>query len=214
MVWLRETEEVQDEMIEMKVESESMKQIPKVTFHDLITQKQFKTPLIIVLVVMMSQQLSGINAVIFYSTSIFTTAGLAGDKAQYATLGMTTINVIMTVVSVFLIERLGRRTLLISGLFGCGLCTLILTICLIFKEASSFLSYISILAVYVYIISFASGLGSIPWFYVSELFEAGPRAMAATIAVAVNWSANISVGFGFENIEVSSLTNNLIYLIN
>ncbi len=199
---MRGTIEVHDEMDDMRSESESMKLVPKVTLHELWYNSMLRQPLFISLVVMLSQQFSGINAVIFFSTDIFEKAGLDKSAALYATMGMGVINVLMTIVSLVLVEKSGRRTLLLMGLGGMFFTTIILTICLAFKDSFHFLSYVSILAVYVFVIMFASGPGSIPWFLVTELFGVGARAIATSIAVSVNWTANFIVGLAFLPLQV------------
>ncbi|XP_076320382.1 solute carrier family 2, facilitated glucose transporter member 1-like isoform X1 [Tachypleus tridentatus] len=197
LTWLRGTPEVHDEMEEMKTEYEASKLIPKVTLREMWTNPWLRTPLLISIIVMLSQQLSGINAVIFFSTQIFESAGLNKQTAVYATMAMGTINVLMTIVSLVLIERAGRRTLHLIGLGGMAVITLLLTICLIFKDSASWLSYLSIVLVIGFVVMFATGPGSIPWFLVGELFGQGARAIATSIAVAVNWSANFVVGLSF-----------------
>ena len=96
----------------------------------------------------LAQQLSGINAAIFFSTSIFTEAGLDEHAAQSATLGMGAMNVAMTVISLILIEKAGRKTLMITGLVIMLLTTVMLLICLLVavstferSEARFFLAY-------------------------------------------------------------------------
>ncbi len=199
---MRGTIEVHDEMDDMRSEYESMKLVPKVTLHELWYNSMLRQPLFISLVVMLSQQFSGINAVIFFSTDIFEKAGLDKSAALYATMGMGVINVLMTIVSLILVEKSGRRTLLLTGLAGMFATTIILTICLALKDSWHFLSYVSILSVYVFVIMFASGPGSIPWFLVTELFGVGARAIATSIAVSVNWTANFVVGLAFLPLQV------------
>ena len=120
-------------MEEMRSEAEQMKQVPKVTLREMWTNPVLRQPLIITMVVMLSQQLSGINAAIGFSTTIFGSAGLSGKEAAYATLGMGVINVIMTIVSLVLVEKWGRRTLHLTGLGGMAVTTVILTLCLTLK---------------------------------------------------------------------------------
>ena len=81
----------------------------------------------------------GINAAIFFSTSIFTSAGLDEKGAQSATLGMGGMNVAMTFVSLALIEKAGRKTLMLVGLSVMVVCTTMLLICL--ELAVSLYSY-------------------------------------------------------------------------
>ena len=74
--WLRGTIEVHEEMDVMKQEQESMKLVPKVTLKEMLTNGSLRRPLIIAMMMMLAQQLSGINCAIFYSTKIFGNAGL------------------------------------------------------------------------------------------------------------------------------------------
>lgn len=71
-----------------------------------------------------------LSQVIFYSTRIFQSAGLKDDVPVYATLGMGVINVLMTIVSMVLVEKAGRKTLHLFGLAGMMIITLLLTICM------------------------------------------------------------------------------------
>lgn len=119
---------------------------------------------------------------------------------------MSVINVIMTVVSLVLVERAGRRTLHLFGLGGMCITTIVLTFCLALHHQLAFLSWISIIAVFVFIIMFASGPGSIPWFLVSELFGAGARGLATSISVATNWAANFVVSLAFLPLKVGALS--------
>ena len=133
LTWLRGTVEVHDEMEEMRNEAEQMKQVPKVTLREMCTNPMLRQPLVIAMVVMLSQQLSGINAAIAFSGEIFRGAGLTGSAPLIATLGMGIINVFMTVVSLVLVEKAGRRTLLLTGMFGMAITTVVLTLSLTLK---------------------------------------------------------------------------------
>lgn len=197
LTWLRGTIEVQDEMEEMKNVAEIMKSESKVTLRELLLNSVLRMPLIISVVIMLAQQLSGINATIFFSTEIFRNAGLSLDVALYATLGMGAINVVMTLVSLVLVEKAGRKTLLLVGFIGVDVICVLLAVCLALKDQVSWISYLSIVLVNAFIIFFASGPGSIPWFLVSELFGQNARSMATSIAITVNWGANFVVGVAF-----------------
>lgn len=122
-----------DEMEEMKRQADEMKKVEKVTLGQMWTNQLLRKPLIISLIVMMGQQLSGINAVMFYSSSIFQGAGLDASGAYIATLVMGVINVAMTFVSLILIDRAGRKILLMLGFGGMALTTVIFVICLNLK---------------------------------------------------------------------------------
>jgi len=199
--WLRGSIEVHDEMDEMKQEQESMKLVPKVTLKEMLTNGSLRKPLIIAMMMMLAQQLSGINCAIFYSTSIFKEAGLDAQASQSATLGMGTMNVLMTFVSLVLIEKAGRKTLMVIGLVVMFLMTTLLLAALLTYESVAAMSYVAIVAVILFVVGFATGPGSIPWFFVTELFAQSGRPTATSIAVTVNWSANFLVGLGFAPLQ-------------
>lgn len=80
-----------------------------------------------------------------------------------------------------------------------------------FQERSTAISYISIVLVMVFVIMFAAGPGSIPWFLVTELFNQSGRPIATSIAVAVNWTANFIVGLAF--LPLQEIIHGYVFLI-
>ena len=154
-------------------------------------------PLIIGIVMQLSQQLSGINAIFYYSTTIFTSAGLSEDISKYSTLGVGVVMVVMTLVSVGLMDRAGRRTLHLYGLGGMFVFSIFLTIFILLAHHSKWVAYLSVISALIYVVFFAIGPGSIPWMITAELFSQGPRPAAMSIAVLVNWFTNMIVGLSF-----------------
>ena len=104
----------------------------QITMFQLITNRSLQTPLMIGIVMQLSQQLSGINAIFYYSTTIFTSAGLTNDMAKYSTIGVGVVMVAMSLVSIMLMDRTGRRTLHLYGLGGMFITSMFLTIFLLF----------------------------------------------------------------------------------
>lgn len=203
LMWLRGRVDVHDEMDEFKAEAEAIQRLPKVTLTEMVKNSSLRQPLIIAIMMMLAQQLSGINAAIFFSTSIFKSAGLDTTAAQSATLGMGAVNVGMTFVSLVLIEKAGRKTLMIIGLTIMAITTTGLLISLLLVEKYPVLAYVAIAMVIGFIIGFATGPGSIPWFFVTELFAQSGRPIATSIAVVTNWSANFLVGLGFAPLQLA-----------
>ncbi|KAJ1354425.1 udp-glycosyltransferase [Parelaphostrongylus tenuis] len=161
-------------------------------------------PMTIAIMMMLAQQLSGINVAMFYSTVIFKQAGLSNEGAVYATIGMGTVNVIMTVISVWLVDhpKFGRRSLLLMGMIGMWISTILLVATLsLTVQGHQWASYGAIVFVLLFVISFATGPGSIPWFFVSEIFASSARGNANSIAVMVNWTANLIVGLTFLSLN-------------
>lgn len=206
LIKLRQTSEVYNEMDEMKQENQKLLEVPKVRIMDLFVDRALRIPLLITIVMMLSQQLSGINAVIYYSTRIFTdNAKMSQENAVWATIGMGGINVIMTIISVVLVEKAGRRTLHLAGLGGMWAVTILLTVSLVFidkgTDGMKAWTVVCIIGVFLFVISFATGPGSIPWFIAGELFGQGARPAAMSIGVVANWLANFLVGLCFPLLE-------------
>ncbi|XP_067111277.1 solute carrier family 2, facilitated glucose transporter member 3a [Osmerus mordax] len=195
---LRGSEDVSKDMQEMKEESAKMAAEKKVTIPELFRIPAYRQPLLIAIMLHLSQQLSGINAVFYYSTGIFQSAGVT--QPIYATIGAGIVNTVFTVVSLFLVEKAGRRTLHLIGLAGMAVSALFMTIALLLKHIES-LSYLSIAAVFAFVAMFEMGPGPIPWFIVAELFSQGPRPAAMAVAGCSNWTANFLVGVSFPKLE-------------
>lgn len=201
LYWFRgENTDLTAELTQIRHEIDELKSQPKVKYSDFLSERVLRVPLLISFAVMLGQQLSGNNAVMFYSTRIFEGAQLKGDSAVYATLGMGVINVIMTVVSMFLVDRLGRKTLLLFGTGGMIFVSVLMTLCLIYKD-SPVAQNTSVFAVIVFIIFFASGPGSIPWFIVSELFAINAKGLAQSLCLGVNFFAVFLIGALFPPIN-------------
>lgn len=199
LVRLRGCEDVNDDIQEMKEEGMKMALEKKVTILELFRSPNYRQPIIIAIILQLSQQLSGINAVFYYSTNIFETAGVT--QPIYATIGAGVVNTVFTVVSLFLVERAGRRTLHLIGLAGMAICALIMTISLSLVDTNKSLSYLAIVAVFGFVASFEMGPGPIPWFIVAELFSQGPRPAAMAVSGCSNWTANFLVGLGFPQLK-------------
>jgi SP family facilitated glucose transporter-like MFS transporter 8 len=117
--------------------------------------------LIVSLALMLFQQFSGINAVIFYAQSIFDAAGSTLDPA-ISTIIVGVVQVVMTVTSALLIEKAGRRILLLQSCVVMGLCLVMLGVYFMMKDAGSDvtnISFIPLASVVLFIVSFSLGLG-------------------------------------------------------
>ncbi|XP_071804996.1 solute carrier family 2, facilitated glucose transporter member 1-like [Asterias amurensis] len=206
LVWLRRHSDIQDEIAEMRREHAEEQKEERVSVWQLFKRSSLRRPLLISIVMQLSQQLSGINAVLYYSSLIFVAAGITQENAMYATLSTGGVMVLMTIVSVPLMDRSGRRALHLFGLGFMAVWASLLTIFLVVGENWHPASYISIVCVMFFTVGFAIGPGSIPWLIVAELFSQGPRPAAISIAFCVNWTANFAVGLLFPILQ-NSLTD-------
>ncbi|XP_075717715.1 solute carrier family 2, facilitated glucose transporter member 2 [Rhinoderma darwinii] len=183
---------------EMKREKEEAASEKKVSILQLFKSPNYRQPLLVSLVLHMSQQFSGINGIFYYSTSIFYKSGIS--QPVYATIGVGAVNTISTIVSVFLVERAGRRSLYLIGLSGMSVCAVIMTIALALLHDHAWMSYLCMVAIFLFVIFFEVGPGPIPWFIVAELFSQGPRPAAMAVSGFCNWTCNFIIGMCFQYI--------------
>ncbi len=143
------------------------------------------------------QQITGINTVIYYAPTIFGFAGFQSSSAQIlATVGVGIVNVGFTFLAIKLIDRLGRRPLLLWGVFGQILGLFLLGVCFL-NTNSSIIGIISIASMAIYIASFAIGLGPVFWLLISEIYPLKVRGVAMSIASVANWLFNLIVAITF-----------------
>ncbi|KAI0220130.1 Solute carrier family 2, facilitated glucose transporter member 3 [Lamellibrachia satsuma] len=188
---------VSHDLAEMQHEVQQQKLDPEWSFMKLLKTKSLRRPLIMVCFLAMSQQLSGINVIFYYSTSVFRQAGIPGDKIQLAVLGTGAINVCFTAFSVPLMEKTGRRPLLLYGMVGMVISAVTITVAFNLQDRVPWMSYLSLACVIGFIFGFSIGLGSVPQFIGAELFRQGPRPPAMSIAGFLNWLCNFAVGISF-----------------
>ncbi|XP_054904478.1 solute carrier family 2, facilitated glucose transporter member 1-like [Poeciliopsis prolifica] len=197
---LRGTDEVSEDIQEMREESQKMMREKKVTIPELFRSPIYRQPILVAIMLQLSQQLSGINAVFYYSTGIFERAGVS--QPVYATIGAGLVNTAFTVVSLFVVEHVGRRPLHLIGLMGMAVSAVFLTVAMALLDQLRWMSYVSIVAIFSFVAFFEIGPGPIPWFIVAELFSQGPRPAAIAVAGFCNWSANFIVGMSFQYVEL------------
>ncbi|KAK4469240.1 hypothetical protein MN116_006812 [Schistosoma mekongi] len=169
---------------------------------DLLKNPHLRWALIVALVLHIGQQLSGINGILYYFVSLFISNGLTKEIASYANLGTGGTILVGTFVSIFIIDRKGRRPLLMFGISVCLSSLLLFTLTLIIKQVTGInkLTILSIALTYTFLFGFSVSLGPIPWFLVSELFTQENRDAAVSIAAAINWLCNGFVALIFPQL--------------
>jgi MFS transporter, SP family, galactose:H+ symporter len=142
------------------------------------------------------QQFVGINTVIYYAPTIFLLAGFkSAQTAILATTVVGVINVLSTVLALFLVDRLGRRALLLMG--SAGMMVMLVAIGIVFAIGPSKAAYFVLVCILLYIVSFAISLGPVFWLMSSEIFPNRLRATGASISTVANWAANLLVSITF-----------------
>ncbi|GAA6008621.1 hypothetical protein JCM10207_007182 [Rhodosporidiobolus poonsookiae] len=149
-----------------------------------------RRPLYTLALVMLFQQLSGINAVMYYSTSILNAVNPASAKT--VSLFVTLVNLFMTFPIVYLIDRLGRRTLLLSSLAAMCVSTAVIG-----WSINNDHFWLASVFIVLFVAGFAFGCGPVPFVLCGEMPAEEAKSATASVAVGVNWTANLLVGIGF-----------------
>ncbi|XP_076937697.1 sugar transporter ERD6-like 6 [Bidens hawaiensis] len=162
-----------------------------IQFSDL-KHRRYWFPLMIGIGLLVLQQLSGINGVLFYASNIFQSAGIASSDA--ATLGLGAIQVIATAVSTWLVDKTGRRILLTVSSVGMTLSLVVVAASFFIKgfveDRSSVyaaMGILSVVGVVGLVIGFSLGMGPIPWVIMSEILPVNIKGLAGSIATLANW---------------------------
>lgn len=142
------------------------------------------------------QQATGINTVNYYAPSILTRSGLGDQTALIATIGVGVTSVVMTIVGIWLLGFVGRRTMLIIGFTGVVLSQVALA--LVFTLPESDATSYTILAFMMLFVAFVQAfIGTCVWLLLSEIFPLAIRGLAMGLAVFVLWTVNAAISFVF-----------------
>jgi sugar porter (SP) family MFS transporter len=144
-----------------------------------------------------AQQFVGVNTVIYYAPTILSDTGLTNASSLAGTLVVGVTNVVFTVVAVLLLDRVGRRPLLLTG-------TAVLLVALlglgVYFASSTFqddYGWVALAGLVLFMAGFAIGLGPVFWLMISEIFPPGVRSKAMAVATVCNWGANFLVAQTF-----------------
>ncbi|GER49638.1 major facilitator superfamily protein [Striga asiatica] len=160
-----------------------------------IKRKRYWYPLMVGIGLLMLQQLSGINGVLFYSSSIFQAAGVSSGKIATFAIGL--IQVVVTGVSATLVDKAGRRILLIVSSSLTTASTFLVAIVFFLKDSlpesyQSMMGVLSLAGLLIFVSGFSVGLGAVPWIIMSEILPVSIKSLAGSVATLANWlSASI-----------------------
>ncbi|KAF8636504.1 hypothetical protein AX17_003318 [Amanita inopinata Kibby_2008] len=160
------------------------------TIPQLFIVHELRKPLLIVCSAMLSQQLSGINAVLYYSNDILSKS--LPDFGPYVSLGITIVNVLMTFPPIILVERMGRRPLLTLSTLGA-----LASLSVVGFGLNNGSVTLSSIAIITFVMSFAVGLGPIPFVMIPEVSPAHAVSALSSTALSLNWIVNFLVGLVF-----------------
>jgi sugar porter (SP) family MFS transporter len=192
---IRGTADVEAELQEIRQSVEQAKQ--QGTLRDLL-EPSLRPALIVGIGLAIFQQVTGINTVIYYAPMIVQSAGIpSASGAILTTAGIGLVNVLMTIVSMWLIDRVGRRPLLLTGIGGMIVTLGVLGWAFHGAPPRGLLSWVAVISIMVYVASFAISLGPIFWLLISEIYPLKVRSSSEGVAATFNWLANLVVTLTF-----------------
>ena len=178
-----------------------------------LASPRYRWPMLTTVVLQLSQALCGINAVFFYSSKMFAKAGIAPKMIPYANIGTGIINVIATIVAISLIEKLGRRALVIypMGLMVLVFAALTTLVQLNESRNDATLGLITVVFILIFIVCFAVGLGPIPFLYGGEVCRQEARDSVQSLGLVCNYLGNILLSLFFP--ALNSILGGYVFLI-
>ena len=160
-----------------------------------------RKPIVLAIAVAMFNQLSGINAILYYLGDIFAAAGFNTVSANVQSIAIGVTNLVATAVAMAFIDRVGRRRLLLFGAVGTALAQAAVAVIMSLGTARALLLPLLI----VFIASFAGSQGAVIWVYLSEIFPTAVRARGQSIGSAVHWTLNALIAGVFPAIAARSV---------
>ena len=141
----------------------------------------------------MLQQFAGINTILYYAPTIMQETGLNASNSIFYSVFIGVINLLMTIVSIRLVDRVGRRVLLLASLAGMAVSIALLGL----SFTADLGSGVILVFMLLYIVSFAIGMGPVFWVLLGEVFPPRKRAQGAAAGSTANWLSNFVVSLVF-----------------
>lgn len=195
-------------LADLKEIEETLKNQEESKFSDLLAPK-IKPLLFIGIILAVFQQITGINTIMYYAPKIFANVGQSNDLALLQTILIGGTNLVFTLVAMILIDRFGRKLLIVTGSAGMMMMLTGLSVLFFMNQTSGGLVLVFILG---YIAFFAASLGPALWVVAAELFPNRLRSKGMSIAIVSLWIACTIVTIAFP-IMLERLSGGLTFLI-
>ncbi len=164
-------------------------------------QRQYRFPIMLAIALAMFNQLSGINALIYHAPRIFAMAGAAADDAFLQSVALGTTNLVFTILALFIIDRFGRRPLMLVGSVGTALCLGLVAMAF---STGAFSGTVVLLGLLGFIAFFAFSQGAVVWVFLSEVFPNRVRSKGQALGSFTHWVMAAAVSWTFPVVaEVS-----------
>ncbi|ADF40310.1 sugar porter family MFS transporter [Priestia megaterium] len=193
---IRESKRAKSELQEIESAYEQETKMEKATFKDLTTP-WVRRVVFLGIGIAVVQQITGVNSIMYYGTEILKDAGFQTEAALIGNIGNGVISVLATFVGIWLLSKVGRRPMLITGLVGTTTALLLIGIFSLVFEGSAALPYI-VLALTITFLAFQQGaISPVTWLMLSEIFPLRLRGLGMGVTVFCLWGINFLVGLTF-----------------
>ena len=161
---------------------------------------RYNLPIFLAISIGLFNQLSGINAILYYSNYIFASAGFSSSSAALQTVGIGLVNLFATLLGMSLIDKLGRKTLLLIGAIGMTIALAGVAGIFYMHSHQSLLVWLLVL----FIIFFAVSQGSVIWVYIAEVFPSRVRSKGQSVGSSSHWIMNALIAGAFPLVAAKS----------
>ncbi|XP_056699813.1 sugar transporter ERD6-like 5 isoform X3 [Spinacia oleracea] len=185
------------EATEIREYTETLQHLSEAKFLDLF-QKEYTRSLIVGVGLMVFQQFGGVNGIVFYASSIFQSAGFS---ERVGTIAMVTLQVPMTVVGTLLMDKSGRRPLLMISAAGTCLGCFLTGLSFLLQDlhmGNTEAPILALIGVLMFTAFFSLGMGGAPWVIMSEIFPINVNGSAGSLVTVVNWLGSWIISFAFN----------------
>lgn len=172
--------------------------LPKTKAWATLFSKDIRPVLWIGMILGIFQQFFGINTVMYYGPTIFESIGFASTSSQmFATFVMGVVNTLFSIICFWVVDRVGRRKLLLTGSAVAAICLVTIAIVLPHINNYPLLRMVAVLCLITYIAGYCVSVGSLFWLIIAEIFPLRVRGVGMSLAAAVQWGANLLVSMTF-----------------
>ena len=161
---------------------------------------RYGKPIFLAIAIGAFNQLSGINAILYYLNDIFAAAGFSRVSGNMQAVAIGAMNLVATLVGMMLIDRVGRKMLLMIGAIGTAICLSIVAAIFATHQHLAVLVW----ALVAYIAFFAISQGAVVWVYISEIFPTRVRGKGQSLGSGTHWVLNAALSWTFPIIAARS----------
>uniref|UniRef100_A0ACB8EFC8 Uncharacterized protein n=1 Tax=Sphaerodactylus townsendi TaxID=933632 RepID=A0ACB8EFC8_9SAUR len=202
---VRQREDVEDEIEELKMEDDFEKPEKQMSMCKLVLCLNQHPQLLSIVVMTLSQHLSGLNTIHYYAEKIYLSTGVQEDYVRYISMMISGAVIFITIITIFVVDSSGRRVLLLTGFGICSVSCILLAMALELQSNLAWMSYFSTAFIIVYVIGHSIGPSPIPRVMIADMFLQSSRASAFMVGETVHWVIHFLLDMLFLHIKLKPL---------